>query len=64
MNELYAEYARLRKELDDLRQRDNLILFDLGNPPELDEVRGEILDQMRKVMGELQVIMAVINERG
>lgn len=35
--------------LDQLRQLDNAILFDLHNPPELAATRGLILDHMRKM---------------
>ncbi len=56
MSDLHGEYIELRKKLDKLRQQDNRILFDLGNPPEMDAERGEILSQMRSIVGKMQEI--------
>lgn len=50
------QYGQLRRELDDLRQKDNHILFELGNPPEMDAERGAILERMRTVLGKMQSI--------
>jgi len=60
MDDLRSKYAQLRQELDDLRQKDNHILFELGNPPEMDAERGEILRQMRVTFGQMEAIEAAL----
>jgi hypothetical protein len=64
-DELRAERHRLRHQLDDLRQQDNKILFDQGNPPERDGDRVLILDQMKVTLGKLQEVERLLeNARG
>jgi len=62
MDDLRSIYAQLRQELDGLRQKDNHILFELGNPPEMDNERGEILHQMRVTLGKMQAIEAALEK--
>lgn len=49
-----------REQLDQWRQKDNHILYDLGNPPRLDKQRGKILAKMRWHTGKMQKLWAKI----
>jgi len=60
--ELQKQYMQLYHELDEWRQKDNHILFELGNPPELDDERGRILQKMREITGEMQRLRRQLEE--
>jgi len=58
--EVVALLGKARHELDNLRQLDNMVLYALSNPVELDEARGKILASMRAITGSIQEIERVL----
>jgi len=54
--------TQARVVLDRLHRLDNLILYDLGNPADMDDMRGEILNRMRSLTGAIQEAERALRE--
>lgn len=64
LDELKVLYLMARGTLDSIRQLDNYVLFTLGNPLELDEERGRIIQAMAHVGEVMREADKRLMERG